>query len=100
MKVSKVITKAVLKVFFILLLAAVFPFIYGDQSKLRRIYFSYHNYWQLAFPAVIVISFIVLLVSCAAKRYENTELNWLLVVNTIIVTAYGLAIFIRISALT
>ena len=99
MKVNKVVTKAVLRVFFILVLVAAFPFIHGDQSKFQHIYFSYHNYWQLTFPAIIIIGFLILLVMCAIRRYENTELNWLLVVNTIIVTAYGVAIFIKVSSM-
>ena len=99
MKVSKVITKAIVRVFFILLLVAIFPFIHGDQSKYKNIYFSYHHPWQIVFPAIVIISFIVFFIKCAIKRYEDVELNWLLVVNTIILIAYGLAVFIKVSAL-
>lgn len=97
MKVNQVITKAVIRIFFILLLVTIVPFITGDQLAFEHIYLSFHHWWELIFPAVIILSFIILLAACAAKRYKMPELNWLLVVNTVVLTAYGIAIFIRIA---
>src|SRR5665213_3808691 len=96
MKVSPIITKIVLRVFFVLLFFALVPFFVGDQRRLQHTYFSFHHWWELIFPAIIIISFIALLITCAVKRYKQPDLNWLLVVNTVVLAAYGIAIFIRI----
>jgi len=100
MKVNQVITKTVVRIFFILLLAALVPFITGDQSTFQHVYLSFHHWWELIFPAVIILSFFILLVACAVRKYKAPELNWLLVVNTVVLTAYGVAIFIRIAHMT
>jgi len=97
MKVSKVVTKIVIRVFFILLLAAAFLFLQGDQSKYQHIYFAFGHKWEMIFPAIIILSFLFLFVICAQKKYNEPEMNWLLVLNTLVLTAYGIAIFIRVS---
>lgn len=100
MRVNQFVTKAVVRVFFILLLAALVPFIAGDQTAFQHIYLSFHHWWELVFPAIIIVSFVILLIACAARKYKVPELNWLLVVNTIVLVAYGVAIFIRVARMT
>eukprot|EP01037_Dinobryon_pediforme_P003762 gene3762-3808_t len=73
------------------------PFIQGDQTKLQHIYLTFHHKWEMIFPAILIIGFIALLITCAVKKYEEPDLNWLLVLNSVILIAYGIAIFIRIS---
>ncbi|HZY39174.1 MAG TPA: hypothetical protein VFE53_21105 [Mucilaginibacter sp.] len=51
----------------------------------------------MIFPLIIITAFLFLLVTCAIKKFNEPELNWLLVVNTIVLTAYGAAIFIKVS---
>jgi len=97
MKVNQVITRAVVRVFFVLLLVALVPFIAGDQSVFQHVYLTFHHWWELIFPILIILSFIFLLVNCVARRYKVQELNWLLVVNIVVLVAYGIAIFIRIA---
>jgi hypothetical protein len=97
MKVNKLITKIVVRVFFILAFVAAIPFIQGDQTKLQHIYLTFHHKWEMIFPAILIIGFIALLITCAVKKYEEPDLNWLLVLNAVILIAYGIAIFIRIS---
>jgi hypothetical protein len=96
MKVSKLVTKIVLRIFIILLVAAFVPLLQGDQSKLQHIYLTFHYSWQLIFPAIIIISFLFLLFTCAIKKFNEPEMNWLLVVNTIVLTGYGIAVFIKV----
>ncbi|HEY8782489.1 MAG TPA: hypothetical protein VIM16_12775 [Mucilaginibacter sp.] len=97
MKVNRIVTKIVVRVFFILLLVALVPpFLQGDQSKLQHVYLSFHRKWEMIFPAILILGFISLLITCAIKKYKEPDLNWLLVLNTVILTAYGIAIFIRI----
>ncbi len=97
MKVSKFVTKIVIRIFFILLFVAMIPFFEGDQTKLQHIYFTFHHKWEMIFPAILMIGFIGLLVTCAIKKYEEPDLNWLLVLNTVILLVYGVAIFIRVA---
>ena len=96
MKVSKLVTKIVLRIFFILLLVALVPFFVGDQNKLQHIYLAFHHPWEMIFPAIIVLSFLFMLINCAIKRFNEPEMNWLLVVNTIVLLAYGIAIYIKV----
>jgi cytochrome bd-type quinol oxidase subunit 2 len=99
MRMSKSVTKIVVRVFFILLLFALVPFFYGDPNKFRNIYFAFPNKWMMVFPLAIIGSFLFLLITCAVKKYKDPEINWLLVVNTIVLTGYGIAIFIKVSHL-
>ena len=96
MKVSKLVTKIVLRIFFILLLVALVPFFTGDQSKLQHIYLAFHHSWEMIFPGIIVLSFLFLLINCSIKRFNEPEMNWLLVVNTIVLLTYGIAIYIKV----
>ncbi|WP_295675466.1 hypothetical protein [uncultured Mucilaginibacter sp.] len=96
MKVSKVVTKIVLRVFVILLVAAMVPLFQGDQAKLQHIYLTFHYSWQLVFPAIIIISFLFLLITCGLKKFNEPEMNWLLVVNTVVLLAYVIAISIKV----
>jgi hypothetical protein len=97
MRASKLVTRIVVRAFFVLLLVAAVPFFYGDQSKFQHIYFAFHHKWEMIFPAIIILSFIFLLITCAIKKYNEPELNWLLIVNTVVLLAYGIAIVIRVS---
>ena len=97
MKTSQFITKIVVRLFFLLMvIALVPPFLMGDKSKLQHIYLSFHHGWQLICPSILILGFISLLIICTAKKYKETDLNWLLVLNTVILTIYGAAIYIRI----
>ena len=97
MKTSRVVTKIVLRLFFLLLvMALVSPFFMGDQNKLKNIYLSFHHPWEMIFPVILILGFISLLIICAIKKFKETDLNWLLVLNTVILTIYGVAIYIRI----
>ena len=97
MKVNRIVTKIVVRLFFLLLAIALVPtFIQGNQSKLQHIYLAFRHKWQTIFPIILILGFIVLLIICAKKKYKEPDLNWLLVLNTVILTVYGAVIFIRI----
>jgi quinol-cytochrome oxidoreductase complex cytochrome b subunit len=99
MKLSQVVAKIVVRLFFILLLVALLPFLQGDNSKLSQLYLMPKNAWTLAFPILLILGFIILLVICAIKKYTKPDLNWLLVVNTIVLMAYAATIYLRIYQL-
>jgi hypothetical protein len=96
MKVSHLVTKIVVRIFFALLFVALVPFIQGDQTKLQHIYLTFHHKWEMIFPAILIIGFISLFITCAVKKYKEPDLNWLLVLNTVILIIYGIAIYVRV----
>jgi cytochrome bd-type quinol oxidase subunit 2 len=96
MKASQIAAKIVVRLFLLLLIFASLPFFTGDTSKLNHVYFTVHNWWILIPPALLILGFITLLIICAKNKYTKTDLNWLLVLNTVILIAYGVTLFIKI----
>lgn len=96
MKTSRIAAKAVVRIFLFLLLAATIPFLQGSNAKLQQFNFIIREKWTLIFPSILILGFIGLLIACTIKKYKIPDLNWLLVVNTLVLIAYGIAIFIRV----
>jgi|SRR3569833_2036764 hypothetical protein len=96
MKTSQIAVKAVVRVFLLLLLISTVPFLQGGNAKLQNFNFIVHQTWTLIFPAVLILGFMGLLITCTIKKYKTTDLNWLLVVNTLVLMAYGIAVFIKV----
>jgi hypothetical protein len=96
MKVSRIAVKIATRLFLILLLMGLLPALQGDQSKLQHVYLTFHHKWEMIFPAVLILGFIGLLIYCIIKKYREPDMNWLLVLNTVILIIYGIAIYIRV----
>jgi hypothetical protein len=96
MRASQIAAKVVVRLFFILLLISLVPFMQGDNHKLQNLYFTTHHKWIFVFPIILILTFIVLLVTCTIKKYKEMDLNWVLVLNTLILLAYGATLYIRI----
>ena len=96
MKASQLAVKIVTRLFFILLIVALVPFFVGDNYKLKHLYLHTPNKWTLAFPILLMLGFIALFVLCSIKKYKEADLNWLLVLNTVILMAYGITLGVRI----
>jgi len=96
MKTSQIAAKAVVRLFFFLLLIALVPYFAGNNAKLQNFNFVIRHKWTMIFPAILLGGFIGLLVLCTVKKYKEIDLNWLLVVNTLVLIAYGMAIFIKV----
>jgi hypothetical protein len=99
MKSSQLVAKVVVRLFLFLLLLALVPFFTGDTSKLQHIYFTGQNKWVLVFPGLLAAGFITLFILCTIKKYSKPDLNWLLVLNTLVLMAYGITLYIRIYQL-
>lgn len=96
LKVSQIAAKVITRLFFILLLVALVPFMQGDNHKLHNLYFTTEHKWLFAFPIVLVLGFIALLVICTIKKYKELDLNFLLILNTLILLAYFAMLYIRV----
>jgi quinol-cytochrome oxidoreductase complex cytochrome b subunit len=92
MKISQIAAKAVVRVFFLLLLISTIPFLEESNSKLQSFQFVVHQKWTLVFPSILIVGFVTLLVLCTLKKYKQVDLNWLLVVNTLVLLAYFLTV--------
>lgn len=96
MKTSQIAAKAVVRIFLLLLLLSTIPFLQGDNTKLQNFNFTIHHAWTLIFPAILILGFIGLFIACTIKKYKVADLNWLLVINTLVLMAYGIAVFIKV----
>lgn len=96
MKTSQIAAKAVVRIFLLLLLLSTIPFLQGGNAKLQNFNFTIHHAWTLIFPAILILGFIGLLIACTIKKYKVADLNWLLVINTLVLMAYGIAVFIKV----
>jgi hypothetical protein len=99
MKTSQIAAKIATRLFLILLLLAMIPFLQGDTSKLQHLYLTPKHIWTLAFPILLILGFIALLIICSLKKFAKTDLNWLLVLNTVVLIAYAVTLYIRIYQL-
>ena len=99
MKASQIAAKIATRLFLILLCIALIPFLQGDNTKLHHLYLTTPNKWTLVFPILLMLGFIALFVICTIKKYKEADLNWLLVLNTVILIIYGVTLFIRIYQL-
>jgi uncharacterized membrane protein len=96
MKTSQIVAKAIVRLFFLLLLVATIPLFQGESSKLSQFYFVVHNKWILVFPCILVLGFIILFITCTVNKYKEVNLNWLLVVNTAVLLICSIVIYIRV----
>jgi len=96
MKTSQIAAKIVVRLFLILLVAATVPYFVSSNDKLKHFDFVFYDKWTLIFPALLIGGFVGLLITCTIKKYKVIDLNWLLVVNTLVLMAYGIAVFIRV----
>ncbi|MGZ3751801.1 MAG: hypothetical protein ACXVB0_07835 [Mucilaginibacter sp.] len=99
MKISAIVAKAVSRLFLLLVFLAAITLYQGDNTKLQHIYFAGHNRWGLVFPGLLLAGFIVLLIYCTRKKFSMPDINWLLVVNTVVLMAYCATLYIRVHDL-
>ncbi|HTE02308.1 MAG TPA: hypothetical protein VK668_23625 [Mucilaginibacter sp.] len=96
MKTSQIVAKAVTRLFILLLLLASIPLFQADSAKLHHIYFVGNNKWTLVFPGLLLAGFIGLFIYCSIKKFSIPDLNWVLVINTLVLMAYCATLYMRI----
>jgi len=95
-KLSKLAAKTAVRIFVIILFFGLFPFVTGNNTHLDSTHLYIENKWTLVFPAILFIGFTTLLVLCMKKKYQEPDLNWLLVLNTVILLTYLIMLYSRI----
>lgn len=99
-KISKTAAKTAVRIFVIVLFMGVLPLVAGnDQGWNERIanaHLVIVNKWTLVFPAVLLIGFLWLAILCKKNKYQQTDVNWLLVLNTVILITYLVMLYSRI----
>jgi cation transport ATPase len=97
-RTTGIAAKLAVRFFFILLLVAL-AFITQYSGKASKMGFIDYHRWQIVFPLILILGFITLLVLATIKKYKQPDLNMLLTVNTVMLTAYGVVLFFRIAAM-
>jgi len=99
MKTSQIVAKAIVRFFFLALVLATIPLFQADGAKLQHLYIVANNKWLFVFPVLLLVAFVYFFVRCTIKKYTETDMNWVLVVNTVVLMAYGATIYIRVYEL-
>ena len=99
MKTSRIVAKVVTRLFFLLLLLAIIPLFQADITKLQHIYIVGKNKWTLMFPGLLLAGFVFLFIQCTFKKYSVPDLNWLLVINTLVLMAYCATFYMQVYEL-
>lgn len=100
MKTSGIVAKAVSRLFLLLLVLAVVPLFQADPNRLQHLYIVSKSKWFFVFPVILIGGFVYFLIRCTIKKYTEPDSNWLLVINTLILTAYCATVLLRVYQLT
>jgi len=96
MKTSKFLAKFMVRLVFILLLVAGFAIV-QNSGKLQQLGSINLYQWRLVFPVILIGGFMGLSIATALKKYNQPDLNFLLIVNSVMLVIYGMAVFFQIS---
>lgn len=96
MKTSKFLAKFMVRLVFILLLVAGFAIV-QNSGKLQQLGSINLYQWRLIFPVILIGGFMGLSIATALKKYNQPDLNFLLIVNSVMLVIYGMAVFFQIS---
>lgn len=99
MKFSRLAAKVMVRLILFLVVLALIPFFSGDTGALRHLYIITDNKMALAAPILLMLGFIALLIICTRNHYRHADLNWALVINTVVLIAYGVMVFVKIRQL-
>ncbi|MGV3761862.1 hypothetical protein [Parapedobacter sp.] len=96
--ISQFAAKILVRLFILLLLFAFAPVVLEQEAT--RSYsdtFVYiENKWALIFPGLLFVSFLVLLFLTLRHKYQKTDLNWMLSLNSALLIAYVTLVYVRL----
>ena len=96
--ISKFIVKLLIRLFFLMLLFAFAPFVLEKETvvSLEQTYLYITNKWAFIFPGLLFLSFLTLLVLTLRHKYQKTDLNWMLSLNTVLLVVYLIMLYARL----
>lgn len=96
---SKFISKLLVRLFMLILAAAIVPLFVDKQiaARMETSYVYIENKWVFVFPLILFLSFLTLLILTGRTKHEKTDLNWMLALNTLLLIIYIIMLFVRLA---
>jgi len=96
--ISKFTVKLLIRLFMLLLLVAFAPFFLEQKTvgPLSQTFLYIENKWAFIFPGLLFLSFLTLLVLTLRHRYQKTDLNWMLSLNTALLIVYVILLYAKL----
>ncbi|GGG83654.1 hypothetical protein GCM10007415_15910 [Parapedobacter pyrenivorans] len=96
--ISKFAAKTLVRLFMLLLLFAFAPVILEKETvgPLSQTFVYIKNKWALLFPGLLFASFLTLLILTLRHKYQKTDLNWMLSLNSALLIIYLIMLYSRI----
>ena len=96
--ISQFAAKVLVRLFILLLLFAFAPAVLEQQTmrSYSETFVYIDNKWALIFPGLLFISFLALLILTLRYKYQKTDLNWMLSLNTALLIVYVTLVYIRL----
>ncbi len=99
--ISKFVAKLLVRLFMLLLLFAFAPAILETKMArpLSSTFVYIQNKWAFIFPGILFLSFLTLLIVTLRHKYQKTDLNWMLSLNTGLLIAYVIMLYAKLYPL-
>jgi cytochrome bd-type quinol oxidase subunit 2 len=95
---SQIAAKVSSRLFIVLLAMGVLPIWFNPawKARLDESYLYIPQQWTLIFPVLLLLMFVTLYISAATRKFQHTEYNALLTLNSIILIVYLLLLYKRL----
>ena len=96
--ISQFTAKLLVRLFILLLLFAFAPIVLEQETtrSYSETFVYIENKWALIFPGLLFASFLVLLFLTLRYKYQKTDLNWMLSLNTALLITYIIMVYVRL----
>ena len=96
--ISQFTAKLLVRLFILLLLFAFAPVVLEQETtrSYGETFVYIENKWALIFPGLLFASFLVLLFLTLRHKYQKTDLNWMLSLNTALLIIYITMVYVRL----
>ena len=83
-----------------MLFMGILPLVAGNDQgwndRIANAHLIITNKSTLVFPVVLLIGFLWLAILCKKNKYQQVDVNWLLVLNSVILITYLVMLYSRI----
>lgn len=96
--ISQFTAKLLVRLFILLLLFAFAPVVLEQETtrSYNETFVYIENKWALIFPGLLFLSFLTLLILSLRYKYQKTDLNWMLSLNTALLIIYVAMVYVRL----